>query len=179
MATAAAEAAGESKRGTIVLGFDDSEHSFYALEWILSHFFASGGSASIPGPAYNLVIIHAKPNPTSLIAIGGPVMSAGAGNALPILESDLKIIAARVIEKAREFCIANSVSDVKLEVVEGDARYVLCEAVDKFNADVLVVGSHGYGAIKRVVLGSVSDYCAHHAHCTVMIVKKPKHKNKH
>jgi nucleotide-binding universal stress UspA family protein len=27
----------------------------------------------------------------------------------------------------------------------------------------------------RAVLGSVSDYCAHHAHCTVMIVKKPKH----
>ncbi|KAF3556416.1 hypothetical protein F2Q69_00010234 [Brassica cretica] len=39
---------------------------------------------------------------------------------------------------------------------------------------ILVVGSHGYGAIKRAVLGSVSDYCAHHAHCSVMIVKKPK-----
>ncbi|RRT48826.1 hypothetical protein B296_00034820 [Ensete ventricosum] len=29
----------------------------------------------------------------------------------------------------------------------------------------------------RAVLGSVSDYCAHHAHCTVMIVKKPKPKH--
>lgn len=36
-----------------------------------------------------------------------------------------------------------------LEVVEGDARNVLCEAVEKHNASVLVVGSHGYGAIKR------------------------------
>ncbi|KDO50050.1 hypothetical protein CISIN_1g0331891mg, partial [Citrus sinensis] len=27
------------------------------------------------------------------------------------------------------------------------------------------------------VLGSVSDYCAHHAHCTVMIVKRPKTKH--
>ena len=95
----------------------------------------------------------------------------------PSLELDLKRIAARVIEKAKEHCVANSVSDVLFEVVEGDARNVLCEAVDKFNADVLVVGSHGYGAIKRAVLGSVSDYCAHHAHCTVMIVKKPKHKH--
>jgi hypothetical protein len=28
----------------------------------------------------------------------------------------------------------------------------------------------------RAILGSVSDYCTHHAHCTVMIVKRPKHK---
>ncbi|PKI34047.1 hypothetical protein CRG98_045561 [Punica granatum] len=64
--------------------------------------------------------------------------------------------------------------DVKFEVVEGDARNVLCEAVERHHASILVVGSHGYGAIKRAVLGSVSDYCAHHAHCTVMIVKRPK-----
>ncbi|KAK8557426.1 hypothetical protein V6N13_013697 [Hibiscus sabdariffa] len=56
----------------------------------------------------------------------------------------------------------------------GDPRNVLCEAVEKHNASVLVVGSHGYGPMKRAVLGSVSDYCAHHAHCSVMIVKKPK-----
>ncbi|KAE9607451.1 putative rossmann-like alpha/beta/alpha sandwich protein [Lupinus albus] len=26
----------------------------------------------------------------------------------------------------------------------------------------------------RAVIGSVSDHCAHHARCSVMIVKKPK-----
>lgn len=36
-----------------------------------------------------------------------------------------------------------------LEAVEGDARNVLCEAVEKHHASILVVGSHGYGAIKR------------------------------
>lgn len=36
-----------------------------------------------------------------------------------------------------------------VEVVEGDARNVLCEAVEKHHADMLVVGNHGYGAIKR------------------------------
>lgn len=39
--------------------------------------------------------------------------------------------------------------DVEYEVVEGDARNVLFEAVDKHHAEMLVVGSHGYGAIKR------------------------------
>ncbi|KAK9184811.1 hypothetical protein WN943_025162 [Citrus x changshan-huyou] len=72
---------------------------------------------------------------------------------------------------------AVEVHDFVVEVVEGDARNILCEAVEKHHASILVVGSHGYGAIKRAVLGSVSDYCAHHAHCTVMIVKRPKTKH--
>ncbi|PIM97935.1 hypothetical protein CDL12_29588 [Handroanthus impetiginosus] len=101
----------------------------------------------------------------------------GAAEVLPYVDKDLKLIAARVLEKAKEICTAKSVNNVILEAVEGDPRNVLCEAVEKHHASVLVVGSHGYGAIKRAVLGSVSDYCAHHAHCSVMIVKKPKTKH--
>lgn len=41
------------------------------------------------------------------------------------------------------------VSDALFEVLEGDARNVLCEAVERHQAEMLVVGSHGYGAIKR------------------------------
>ena len=43
------------------------------------------------------------------------------------------------------------VTDVTYEVVEGDPRNVLCETVEKHHADVLVVGNHGYGAIKRFI----------------------------
>ncbi|KAL6571831.1 hypothetical protein OROHE_002700 [Orobanche hederae] len=57
------------------------------------------------------------------------------------------------------------VHDVIYEVVYGDGGNVM------YHVCVLVIGSHGYGAIKR---GCVSDYCAHHGHCSVMIVKKPK-----
>ncbi|KAL9667710.1 hypothetical protein QQ045_002074 [Rhodiola kirilowii] len=64
-----------------------------------------------------------------------------------------------------------------LQVMEGDPRNALCEAVDKHHAATLVIGNHGHGAIKRAVLGSVSDYCDHHAHCSVLIVKKPKIKH--
>jgi len=35
--------------------------------------------------------------------------------------------------------------------MEGDPRNVLCEAVDKYHASMLAVGSHGYGAIKRYI----------------------------
>ncbi|KAH7862495.1 hypothetical protein Vadar_005676 [Vaccinium darrowii] len=158
-----------TEKPVMVIGVDDSEPGTYALEWALDHFFAPHA----PNFHFDLVVVHAKPSPISVIGIAGP----GTGQALPYIDADLKKIAATVIEKAKETCISKSVHGPKLEIVEGDARNVLCEAVEKHHASVLVVGSHGYGAIKRAVLGSVSDYCAHHAHCSVMIVKKPKAKH--
>ncbi|PON65680.1 Universal stress protein [Parasponia andersonii] len=158
-----------AEKPVMVVGIDDSEQSNYALEWTLDHFFAPFGS----NPPFKLILVHAKPTPSSAVGLAGP----GAAEVLPFVESDLRRIAGRVVEKAKEFCATKSVNDILVEVMEGDARNVLCETVERHRASVLVVGSHGYGAIKRAVLGSVSDYCAHHAHCSVMIVKKPKIKH--
>ncbi|KAJ6710492.1 hypothetical protein OIU74_011377 [Salix koriyanagi] len=151
----------------MVVGVDDSQHSTYALEWTFDHFFTPPLGSDSP---FKVVVVYAKPFASSVVSLAGP----GVAEVLPIVDSDLKKMAARIMGKAKEICISKSVSDVIFEVVEGDARNVLCEAVERHHASVLVVGSHGYGAIKRVVLGSVSDYCAHQAHCTVMIVKRPK-----
>jgi hypothetical protein len=88
------------------------------------------------------------------------------------MEADLKRISKRVIDKAKELCTQVNfsqpthslssklcagmwalpqvqVSDAVFKVVEGDARNVLCEAVERHHAELLIVGSHGYGAIKR------------------------------
>ncbi|ONK63185.1 uncharacterized protein A4U43_C07F12280 [Asparagus officinalis] len=64
---------------------------------------------------------------------------------------------------------------IKVEVKEccGDARDVICDMVEKLGADVLVMGSHGHGFIKRALMGSVSSHCAQNAKCPVVIVKRP------
>ncbi|KAI3940243.1 hypothetical protein MKW92_045754 [Papaver armeniacum] len=142
----------------IVVGIDDSDQS--TLEWTLDHFFAPPGSNSI----FKLVVVHAKPSPSSVVGLSGP----GAADVVAIVDVDLRKTSKRALEKAKEICIAKSV------MMEGDPRKVMCKAVERHRATILVVGSHCYGAKKRALLGSVSDYCAHHAHCNVMIVKKPK-----
>ncbi|KAG1467148.1 hypothetical protein G6F56_004569 [Rhizopus delemar] len=47
----------------------------------------------------------------------------------------------------------------------------------KKEADVVLMGARKMGAIKRTLLGSVSDYIVHNAPCTVVITKQmePQH----
>lgn len=59
------------------------------------------------------------------------------------------------------------------ELVEtGDAGRLLCRLASELHTDVIVVGSRGLGAVKRVLLGSVSSYVVHNAPCPVLVVPK-------
>uniref|UniRef100_A0A8R7PAH7 UspA domain-containing protein n=1 Tax=Triticum urartu TaxID=4572 RepID=A0A8R7PAH7_TRIUA len=174
VASAAAPAEEGRSKTVVLVAVDDSDHSYRALEWAVRHVAATAG---VPGArAVELVVVHAKPSPSPVVTMGGPGVS---GDVVRLVEADLRKKADGVVDRARRLCVANSVTSVQgvVEVVDGEPRHVLCNAVEKHHADLLVVGSHGYGAIKRALLGSVSDYCAHHAHCSVMIVKQPKPKN--
>ncbi|KAB5545348.1 hypothetical protein DKX38_013460 [Salix brachista] len=151
----------------MALGMDNSEPSFYALQWTLDHFFVPFGQ----DPPFKLLIIHAQPPLASVVGFTDP----GLVDVIPLMEADSKKRAQNVVEKAREVCNNTGVNNVVVEVIEGDARNVICDVVDRHHASILVVGSHNYGAMKRVLLGSVSDHCSHNAHCSMLIVKQPKH----
>ena len=59
--------------------------------------------------------------------------------------------------------------EIERVVVEGSAAQALIDAVGE--ADVLVVGSRGHGGFTNLLLGSVSQQCAQHAPCPVVIVR--------
>ncbi len=47
----------------------------------------------------------------------------------------------------------------------------IVEEAQKWSADLIVLGSHGYGFWERMLLGSVSNAVVHHAPCSVLIVR--------
>lgn len=61
---------------------------------------------------------------------------------------------------------------VTTAVLEGSPKSVILEEAEKFGADLIVVGSHGNGVVKRFLLGSVSHAVSLHAKCSVEIVRK-------
>jgi nucleotide-binding universal stress UspA family protein len=59
--------------------------------------------------------------------------------------------------------------------VEGDAVYGLAgEELAAFGdqLDLLLVGSRGYGPVKRLVLGNTSDYLERHARCSLLVLTR-------
>ncbi|XP_068663424.1 universal stress protein A-like protein [Aristolochia californica] len=163
--------AGSSKK-VIMVGLDDSTESLHSLEWTLDHVVTP-----VTVGYFRIVLLHVKVPALYVLRFTSSGMAAG--DIITKVESDLNRSAAAVSKAATEACEKRSFKDFEIEMVNGDPREELCEAVIRHKAEILVVGSHGYGTFKRVVLGSVSDYCAHHAACSVLIVKKEKSRHQH
>lgn len=60
---------------------------------------------------------------------------------------------------------------IERHILEGNPSAVLLEQAR--DAALLVVGSRGLGGFSGLLLGSVSQHCAHHARCPLVIVPAP------
>lgn len=81
----------------------------------------------------------------------------------------------KVIEKGLE-AVASDIdwptAHVDTELREGaDVCDEIIKAADERDSDMIVVGSKGTGAIKGFLLGSVTRRIAHHAPCSVLVVR--------
>ncbi|KZV47331.1 hypothetical protein F511_07754 [Dorcoceras hygrometricum] len=143
----------EERGRTFLVAVDEGDESSYALSWCLK----------------NVVCDRNTKDTIVLLEAGSSRLRRHGCNRYG------NEVARSVMDKAKQVC--NSLNDqVKVEtmVEHGDPRDVICEVADKLKVDCLIIGSHGYGAIKGELLGSVSNHCAQNVKCPVLIVKKPK-----
>ena len=81
------------------------------------------------------------------------------------------------VESAGKAAVADTVaaldasSPIEQVVRVGSAGPELCRLATELDADVVVIGSRGRGAIKRALLGSVSTHVVHNAPCPVMVIR--------
>jgi len=140
----------------IVVGVDGSEPSEAALRWALEEARLRRAT---------LRVVHAWAVPALYVH----------GSAFPpeLVDRDLIRERAEQLLGAAVTQVAGASPEVTIERVaaEGSPARVLVEAAH--DADLLVVGSRGHGGFAGLLLGSVSQQCAHHADCAVVIVRTP------
>src|SRR6185503_3923751 len=76
----------------------------------------------------------------------------------------------RLLDRVYEIRAEEQAGDVRVDVEghEGSAGDVLTQASE--GADLLIVGSRGHGGLAGLLFGSVSQACARHPRCPLLIV---------
>lgn len=63
-------------------------------------------------------------------------------------------------------------------VLAGSPKWRIIDDAKEWNADLVVLGSHGRRGLTRVLLGSVSEAVAMNAHCSVEVIRSPELQDK-
>ncbi len=134
--------------GRVVVGVDGSPSSLDALSWAARQAHYTGST---------LEIVTTWEWPASL------------GWAVPVPsdydpEADVQKGLNAAVESVRD---AHPTVTIDTRVVEGHPAPTLVEASK--GADLLVVGCRGHGEFVGMFIGSVSEFCAAHAHCPVLV----------
>lgn len=155
---------------TIVVGVDGSEGSVVALRWALDE-------ARLRGSSVRVIYAYRSPQfpltETQLGVAGGmgvPVIVDEGGEEL---RRTVETQARGVIDDSVRRAGGDAVDGLQIERVarEGPAAQTLIEAGR--GAELLVVGSRGHGGFVGLLLGSVSQQCAQHPPCPVVILPPP------
>lgn len=138
----------------IVVGVDGSPASTVAVYW-------AGREAAMR----NL--------PLTLVYVVNPIIPSSAQVAVPLdFEQWQKEEARRIIDAAVKIVEENAETgqpiQINSEVFFGSTVPTLVDLSKE--AQMIVVGCRGRGAVARVVLGSVSTGLVHHAHCPVAVI---------
>lgn len=63
---------------------------------------------------------------------------------------------------------------VEARMHEGEAGHRILDEAQDWDADLIVMGSHGFGFFDRLLMGSTSLYVLRHGHCATLIVPPEK-----
>jgi nucleotide-binding universal stress UspA family protein len=137
----------------IVVGIDGSTGSHEALKWAIQE-------------------ARLRDAPLRVVqAWRYPSIVGGYGYVAPEeMDTELLTSAANDILENALNAVADGATDLDVERVvrQGPAAQVLIEESER--AELLVVGSRGRGGFTGLLLGSVSQQCANHARCPIVIV---------
>ena len=138
----------------ILIGVDYSMFSGDVLQAVIRQF----------QPANSEVLVLHVVQPIAFEA--PPQMGPGYA---PELEEEIKPARELVERVAKELSAAGFKVEAVVRV--GDVRETIIDFASEWRAELIVLGSHGQRGLKRFLLGSVAEFVARHATCSVQVVR--------
>ena len=77
-----------------------------------------------------------------------------------------------VVKHFDEFLTERGIKGVRSVVLLGDPGTEIAEYAESQHADLIVISSHGYDGMKRMVLGSVTERVIRYASCAVLVLRR-------
>jgi len=151
----------------ILLATDGSECSAAAMNMVANR-------AWPVGTQFKIVSVAELTIPENLSAAYSSSLTYPSGLIEELLNG-AKCRAHEAVADARKILGAAGLSIMESGTVPfGDPQSVLLDEAKAWGADLIVLGSHGRHGIDRVLMGSVSESVALHAHCSVEVMRPHK-----
>jgi nucleotide-binding universal stress UspA family protein len=138
----------------ILVPLDFSQHAAAVLDWA-AHLAQQHGS--------RVVLFHAYHLPVEFQQLEGAYLP-------PDFWANVKAEAEESLERYAADLRARGVQ-VDAIVAEGYAATAIIDEVEKQNADLVVLGTHGLSGLKHLLLGSIAERVVQKAPCAVLTVK--------
>ncbi len=148
-------------------------HIFLATDGSVSARFAQAQVLALPWrthPRITVMMALDEPLPTYGWVRSAAIRTNGTLRVFP--RPGMRGGPVEVLEKVRLAMEENGAS-VATRIHEGPPGPTIVNTASACRADLVVVGSRGLGEYKGFLLGSVSDYVATQARCSVLLVKTP------
>lgn len=124
-------------------------------------------AASLLGPRDHVTLLHVVD--FTPVSVASP-LAAAVGELNAKAEQQVKESGRALLHSVAER-LSSSVAHIHTALLLGNAKHSVVAYATENKFDLCLVSSRGLGAVKRVVLGSVSDHVVHHAPCTVVVIK--------
>jgi len=134
----------------ILLAVDGSEYSHIAIEYAKSLTELYGA---------NLWLVHVFSNTSDLLGYED----------FEKLYAKRKSAGQAVLDSAKKI-LGRPTFKVHEELLEGSEADAILSVAEKHQADLIVMGTRGFGAVKGLLVGSVSRKVIHLSNCPVMVV---------
>jgi len=108
-----------------------------------------------------------------VVTVVDSTVYAYAGYPFATLAQDLMKSAEEQLEQLKLPEEAKGVT-VKRFVLSGSAGHEITDHARRHSADLIVMATHGRGAVARFFLGSIADKVLHSAPCSVLVLRKPE-----